>query len=269
MKAALPLVFASLPLHAATLSGLWEFNNPANLGVATIGSDLTVNGPASATGGSADLPKGSWLSVPNPVGANGPSGTPSRTNQYSIVLDFQIPDFTDGGTDDGTFTSLFDFDNGGSDADFFIRKQVLAEELGLSGQWPYVGSGPGSNGDGTSGTILTNTWYRLVLTADVGVGRAVYLNGSLVGNFTVGSQDSVRQSLSTASPWRVLWDNDGETSGALISNLAIFDGRLNGTEVASLGGAGSPIPEPSSLGLAGLGALLSLRRRRQAAARGN
>ena len=267
MKLPSALLLLSLPVNAATLAGLWEFEDTADLGKATIGSALTLNGTVTATTGTggegaADVAKGGWLSAVNPIAANGATGTPTRTNQYTIVLDFQVPSFTDGGADNGTFTGLFDFDNGGTDADFFIRKQTGVTELGVSGQWPYVGTGPTANGSGTTGTVLSNTWYRLVLTADTGVGRSVYLNGSLVGNYAAGTQDAARQSLSTTTPFRIFWDNDGETSRALIGNLAIFYGRLDATEVADLGGAGSPVPEPSVLGLAGLAALAGLRRRR-------
>lgn len=271
MKNALTsLVFLALPLTApaATLAGLWEFNDGGNLAQATQGSALALTGTVvSATGtsgadGAADFAKGAWAAITNPIAANGATGTPARTNQYTIVLDFMVPSFTDGGADNGTFTGLFDFDNGGTDADFFIRKQTGVTELGVSTQWPYVGAGPTSNGSGTTGTVLANTWYRLVLTADNGVGRSLYLNGTLIGNFTAGTQDAVRQSLSTTTALRLLWDNDGETSRVLVSNLALFDGRMNATEVTTLGSAGNFIPEPSALLLGALGAIGCLRRRR-------
>ncbi|WP_035606415.1 PEP-CTERM sorting domain-containing protein [Haloferula sp. BvORR071] len=262
------LLLLALPAHAATLAGLWEFNDSGNLNQATQGSALSFTGTVAATtgvsgsDGAADFAKGAWAAVTNPISANGATGTPTRTNQFTIVLDFMVPSFTDGGADNGTFTGLFDFDNGGSDADFFIRKQTGATELGVTTQWPYVGAGPTSNGSDTSGTVLANTWYRLVLASDTGVGRSVYLNGSLIGTFTAGTQEATRQSLSTSNPLRLLWDNDGETSRVLVSNLALFDGRLSATDVTALGSAGSPVPEPSSLLLGALATLAGLRRRR-------
>ena len=262
------LLLLSSPLQAATLAGLWEFDDGGDLAAATHGSALALTGTVAAISGvsggdgAADFSKGAWAAVTNPIAPNGASGTPARTNQFTIVLDFLVPDFTDGGADNGQFTGLFDFDNGGSDADFFIRKQTGLAELGVSAQWPYVGAGPTANGSGTTGTVLANAWYRLVIAADTGVGRSVYLNGSLVGTFTAGTQDAARQSLSTINAMRLLWDNDGETTRVLVSNLALFDDRLDATEVAALGSAGAAIPEPAGALLGSLGALALLGRSR-------
>lgn len=271
MKLAAALLLLAPTLHAAVLSGLWEFNDGGNLGQASQGSALTLNGTVVLTGGisgtdgAADFSKGAWAAVTNPIAANGATGTPTRTNQYTIVLDFMVPSFTDGGADTGTFTALFDFDNGGSDADYFLRKETNNPELGVNTQWQYVGAGPTANGSGTTGTVFANTWYRLVLAANNGVGRSVYLDGALIGTYGTGTQDALRQSLSTSTAMRLLWDNSGETSRALVSNLAIFEGRMSDTEAASLGVAGAAIPEPSSalLGAFGMLGLGLLRRRRE------
>lgn len=247
----LPLVLFPLSTASAGLVGHWQFDDSADLGKATIGSALALTGTVSSTtdggsGGAADFAKGAWAAVTNPITANGATGSPTRTNQFTIVLDFMVPSFTDGTTDNGTFTSLFDFDNGGSDADFFVRKQTSATELGVSTHWPYLGAGPTANGNGTSGTVRTNTWYRLVLAADNGVGRSIYLNGTLVGSYGTGTQDATRQSLSTSTPWRILWDNDGETSRVVVSNLALFDSRLSATQATLLGSANASLDLPRS-----------------------
>jgi hypothetical protein len=258
---------------AATLVGLWEFNNPANLAQATVGSAATLFGTTSSTtgvtgsDGAIDIATGiaSYITVGNPIAANGASGTPTRTNQFTIVLDFMIPDFDDGGADNGNFTGLFDFDNGGGDGDYFIRKQANAAELGVSTQWNYVGAGATTSNNGAAGTVRDNTWYRLVLTANNGVAgeSSVFLNGTLIGDHATGTIDNARRSLSTSTALRVFWDNTaGENSRALVSNLALYDGRLTDAEAIALGGAGAAIPEPSALVLAGLGSLMLGRRRR-------
>jgi uncharacterized repeat protein (TIGR02543 family) len=241
------IILSSATLQAAQLIGHWTFENSANLSQATLGSALTLNGTTTATtgvggDGAIDVATGinSWISVPNSIGANGASGTPTRTNQYTILIDFMVPDFKDGGTDAGQFTGLFDFDGGGTDGDYFIRKQANATELGVSGSWSYVGTGSTIAGDGNGGTVRSGTWYRLVLSSNVGVGRSVYLNGTLVGSHGAGTLDAARQSLTTA--FRVLWDNTAaENSRVIISNLALFDGALTASEVTTQGSAGAPI----------------------------
>ncbi|WP_035606412.1 autotransporter-associated beta strand repeat-containing protein [Haloferula sp. BvORR071] len=245
----LPFLLLPLSSASAALVGDWQFDDPADLGKAAVGSALTFTGAVSSatgagSGGAADFAKGAWAAVTSPIPANGSSGFPTRTNQYTIVVDFMVPDFTDAAADNGTFTGLFDFDNGGSDADFFIRKQANATELGVSTQWPYIGAGPTANGGGTSGTVRANTWYRLVLAVDNGVGRSIYLNGTLIGSYGTGTLDATRQSLSTTTPWRLLWDNDGETSRVVVSELALMDTRLSAAEVTLLGTAGSPVNPP-------------------------
>lgn len=236
---------------AADLVGHWQFDDPADLGKATVGSGLALTGTVSTTtgpasdAGAADFAKGAWAAITNPIAANGSSGTPTRTNQFSIVVDFQVPDVTDGAADNGSFTGLFDFDNGGGDGDFFIRKQAGVAELGVSGQWVYVGAGPTAGNLNTTGTVRGGTWYRLVLSVDNGVARSIYLNGNLVGSYGTGTLDAARQSLSTTTPWRLLWDNDGETSRAIVGNLALFNGPLTVQQIGLLGVAGDSVNLPT------------------------
>ncbi len=243
--------------HAANLVGLWEFSNSGDLTQATVGSALTLNGTTSSTtgvtggDGAIDIATGvaSYITVGNPIAANGSSGSPTRTNQFTIVLDFMVPDFDDGGADNGNFTGLFDFDNGGSDGDYFIRKQANVPELGVATQWNYVGAGATTANNGAAGTVRDNTWYRLVLTANNGVAgeSSVFLNGTLIGDHATGSIDNARRSLSTSTPFRILWDNTAtENSRALISNLALYDGRLTDAEAIALGTAGTQIVVPGN-----------------------
>jgi hypothetical protein len=264
---------ASFTSSAATLVGLWEFENSSNLAQATVGSALTLNGTTSATtgvggDGAINVANGiaNYISVSNTIGANGASGVPSRTNQFTIVLDFLVPDFDDGGADNGQFTGLFDFDGSNTaDADYFIRKQAGVPELGVSTIWNYQGAGATTSNNGAAGTVLVNTWYRLVLTANNGVAgeSSVFLNGTLIGDHAIGTINAVRRSLGTN--FRVAWDNDAaENSQIQISNLALYDGRLTDSEVVALGVAGAAIPEPTSWLLASLSGLsFALVRRRK------
>ncbi|WP_193210661.1 SUMF1/EgtB/PvdO family nonheme iron enzyme [Luteolibacter marinus] len=229
------LLFASPLATAANLVGSWEFGNASNLGEASTGAALKLNGSiTAATGldgsdGAADVSRGAYLTVTNPIGANG-SGSPSRSNRFTIVVDFKIPDFTDGGADNGNFTGLFEF-SGGGDGDYFIRKQGTTE-LGVAA----VGYA------GASGTFRADTWYRLVYTVDSGgSGRSTYLDGTLVGTHNANNTlDYARGSLGTS--FGVFQDDTlSEQSRAIVSTIALFDGPLSAPEVAALGSAGNPL----------------------------
>ena len=262
-----------LSANAATLVGLWEFENASNLGQATVGSALGLNGTMSSVSGVAgnddavDVANGiaNYITVTNPIGANGASGVPNRTNQYTILLDLLVPDFDDGGADNGNFTGLFAFDNYTTDGDYFIRKQANAAELGVATVWNYVGAGATTANNGVAGTVRENTWYRLVLTANNGVAgeSSVFLNGNLIGDHATGTINSLRRSLGT--DFRVLWDDTAsENTRVLVSTLALYDGRLTDSEVAALGSAGTMvIPEPSRFLLVAMGCLSFVFRRRR------
>ncbi|MGE9271363.1 MAG: Ig-like domain-containing protein, partial [Verrucomicrobiales bacterium] len=223
--------------------GLWEFENAEDLGSATIGSPLVLEGAVvaasdAAGGGAADVARTSFLTVANPIGPNG-SASATRTNQFTLLIDFMVPDFTDGGDDNGNFTGILEL-NGGGDGDYFIRKQVGVPELGVA-TITYTGTGPDSSGDGDSGTFRSNTWYRWVYAVDSGgVGRSTYLDGAKIGdNSGNNSIDLARGSLS--STFGIFQDNTiGEQSRALVTTVALYDGRLSDQEISALGSVGSP-----------------------------
>ncbi len=228
---------------AANLVGDWTFENASDLTEATIGSSLALNGTITATtgldgsDGAADVERTANFTVTNPIGANG-AGSPTRTNQFTIVVDFQVPDFTDGGADNGNFTGIFEF-SGGGDGDYFIRKQGTTE-LGVSA----VGY------TGAADTFVAGTWYRLVYAVDSGgVGRSTYLDGTKIGNNNGNnSLDYTRGSLDTT--FGVFEDNTtSEQSRIIVSRIALFDERLSDAEIALLGAAGNSLvlPDPQPL----------------------
>ena len=90
------------PPAPLVMAGLWEFNNPANLGEATVGNDLTVGGTfhthsASLADDNANSQDGvvttegtttSFFSAAHDIPANGGG---SEVNQYSVVMDLFSP----------------------------------------------------------------------------------------------------------------------------------------------------------------------------------
>jgi hypothetical protein len=272
MKKSLVLLLglsSAASLSAATLTGLWEFDNAANLAEATVGDDLTMgtaptynatladdNGTALAgtvtTGGGT----GSYFRVAPNIPANGGG---SYVNQYSFVIDL----FTPAGSRD-SWRALFQTNNqpDGNDADYWINTD---NTLGV-GNMGY-----------STGAIDQGKWTRLVVTVDLtqagGAGAPkyiTYLDGVHFYDHPGTSNGGVdgRFSLYAASGSNVAYffaDNtDSENPPMNVGAIAIYDGVLTPTEVAALGVAGDPVPEPSSASvlLIGFGlSLLGFRRR--------
>ncbi len=133
--------------------------------------------------------------------------------------------------------------------------------------------------DGGEGPDL-GTWSRLAFVADSAAGKmTVYQDGvALFSSDTGGDYLDLaaagidgRESLTPAddatAPWLNLFSNGkypGYYSGAgSLNSLQIRDYAMSGEEVEALGGAtAAGIPEPITLGLLGLGALMLRRRKR-------
>ena len=97
----LPHIAEAQGLPISTPTGLWEFNNSASIGQATLGSNLTIAGTtptysASVSDGTKTLTgvittvvgPANRLVMQNPVGANG-GGT--FTNEYTLLFDILSP----------------------------------------------------------------------------------------------------------------------------------------------------------------------------------
>ncbi len=220
------LLAFTIGANAVDPVGLWEFDNASDLTKATVGIDLTWTGsPSASTGinagdGAAYSPIGTYLTAANPIGANG-GGT--RTNEYTLLIDLKVPAFVG-------WSPVFETSTPGgtsSDGDYWLS---TSRGLGVSSEG-YVGYVPGS--------ITADTWFRLVVSVDQGTRRSTYVNGALVGNHFTGGTDG-RWTL--ASTFSAFGDNTAsERNNFHVSNIALFDGALTGTEIAALGIAGSDI----------------------------
>jgi hypothetical protein len=252
------LLCASLTAHAATLTGLWEFNDSGNLGKASVGTNLTFQGtmPGTYVTTLADA-NGSSLSgvitTPTAAGAAdrivathgiAANGGGSRVNQYSIVMDLFSPV-----TSRSAWRTIYQTNvNNSDDGDYFIS---TSDRLGLGG----IGY--------STNTIDETKWTRLAITVDLstgGTGFKTYLDGDLFYTHGVPARDG---SLALQPTVLFLSDDSGENYPLHIGSIAIYNGALTSAEVLALGKAGAAIPEPSSLALLGLGVFSLLGRRQR------
>ncbi|MBW2004576.1 MAG: T9SS type A sorting domain-containing protein [Deltaproteobacteria bacterium] len=227
------------PLPTDGLVGHWTFDDATNLELADVGNDLVADhlesAPASfvpmpgpeAGNGAVEIGLGSFYRCFHDIEVNGfdpaqPDLAPTRVNQYSLVIDFHIPQT-------GVWYSFYAGDN--SDDPVYNDWEVFIRPSGALG----VGStGYSFYHVGTEG------WYRLVIVADLGVQFKYYLDGQLTQD---GSPRSLDDRFSLDSPDasnQVMFfgDNSGEDAPIYIAELALYDRPLTVEEVEALGGYG-------------------------------
>jgi len=249
----LGLAAATLPATAANLVGHWEFNNSANIGQATVGADLVVAGTApthsatladdAANSQSGVITTaagtGNHLVVSNTIGGNGGG---AFTNEYTLLFDLQSP-----AASRSTWRSLYQTSPTNSNDGDFFHNNTAAANLGVSAL-TY------------SASVNDTVWNRLVVSFDLGGSVTSYLNGTLLHNHSASTVDG-RFSLDTT--FLFFADEDNENSALNIGTLAFWDGALTAPEVAALGVAGSPVPEPAGALLLALAGTAAMARRRR------
>ena len=234
---AIMLLGAALPSARAQLVGLWEFDNAADLGQATIGTDLTFEGAeptysASLADDSANSLSGVITTAAaiaeNRIRADhgiAPNGGGSFVNQYTIVTDI----FSPTGSRD-SWRTIYQTNTGNSnDGEYFIRPDNDA--LGV-GALTYS----------TPDVIDETAWTRLVLTVDLassGNDVTAYLDGSLFYQHPSDAGVDGRHSL---DPFLYFFtDENGDNAPLNVGTLAMFDRELSSFQVEALGVAGDPI----------------------------
>ena len=246
------------------LKGLWEFNDAGDLTKATVGNDLILNGAGqsavagvSGSDGAVAVEKGTYYQADHGIPANGGG---SWVNEFSLLFDVMYPEES-AGKWRAFYQTGYDVYN---DSDYFIHP---ADESWGVGDLGYTDNA-------TVGEFYSSasTWYRVVLTVNLDNDPSVafhdlYINGVLTGKHKTDNLGlDGRFSLYPAGdpdPYIVLaGDNDGDDALMYFSNMAIWDRPLMPDEIASLGGPGSPVPEPVTVVLLGLGGLGLIRRKR-------
>ena len=211
--------------RAATLVGQWDFNNPANLTAATIGSNLVLSGShtavagVSAGDGAARIGSNSYYKVTNGIGDNGGG---SYTNEWTLVYDIKCP-LTAG------YSSLLQTSKTNSnDGELFT---TLSGTIGVA-----------ATGYAPAQTVAANTWYRLVVRVDNGTLYELWTDGVRVLN---GTKQSVDGRFSLESVFLLFADEDGEEEAVDVSRVALYNGTLSESEIQLLGGV---LPPPVLVG---------------------
>lgn len=212
------------------LVGYWRFNNPDNLGQASIGNDLILNGAAShssvtgvnAEDGAALLDVGSWYDVDHGMAASGGA----NVNTYTMVWDTKVS-----AADLGKYICLLQYNTANdSDGSFYINPDA--------GFW--FNGGPSDY----SGTIQADTWHRIALAVDAPEVR-LYVDGvEIYKSETLASPDG-KFSLDL-SKFIILGENssnngNGEDNPISISEFMLFDTAFAGGVIESF----PPVTEPA------------------------
>ena len=204
--------------------GVWDFDDSTNLLKATVGNDLELKGNQTAIPGlkSGDgaviVPKGSYYIANHGIA---PNGGGSYVNQYSLIIDIEIPSL-------GVWYSLFNTsDTNANEGDLFID--------------PTGKIGLGATGYSDK-LITTEYWHRVGIVVDLEAGIIKYfLNGELIHSAAEQPLDGRHSLYSTndANPWILLFaDANGDDAAIYASRVALYDTALTDDEVKALKGPG-------------------------------
>ncbi|MDR1866233.1 MAG: hypothetical protein LBR08_11765 [Bacteroidales bacterium] len=171
------------------------------------------------------------------------NGGGARMNEYTLVLDFMIPNLT--GWVGILQTDATNTDNGlpwpYSDAEIFVNN--TSHGMGYLNTTDYMQS---------NDAVFAGTWYRYVISAACG-GKwfTQYLNGRM---FNAGPANPATYQnvvdLGTLDGWLsfdpagviLFGDNDGESTDIHVAKVTVYNGALSRDAVEALGGLTTPEP---------------------------
>jgi 3',5'-cyclic AMP phosphodiesterase CpdA len=187
--------------------GVWLFDNPDNPAHATLGKDLIAHGTGFAPVDGPDnadkavcIKKGSFYEVLHGIAPNG-GGT--KVNNYTIMIDFRIPEANK------WYTFMQANPNNTDDGDLFVN---LNGQIGIG----IVGY--------SSTTIRPGEWYRMVLSVKSGYWHRCYLNGALILD---GAAQSVDGRFALSPSLLLFADENGEDNDIDIAEVAIWNGAID------------------------------------------
>ncbi len=194
--------------------GMWKFDDVSDIGKATIGVDLILNGTIGSTNGpaeknlAAEVGLGSYFEMIHGIYGNGDG---YMVNEYTLQIDFSVPEA-------GIWHAFFQTEpTNVGDADLFTNTNNAIGTQATT----Y-----------TANAITANTWYRMVVTVKNGYFFKVFIDGEpwltsvgqpVDGRFALGEN------------LLLFADNDGDDGTILCSEVSIWDVVLSDEQVAKLG----------------------------------
>ncbi|MDR0605277.1 MAG: hypothetical protein LBG80_13325 [Bacteroidales bacterium] len=216
------------------LCGRWQFEDSTNYGKATVGKDLTsyrmtqnkTKGTPSTAGlkqvegpnghKAVRVPRYTYFNCTHGVSH---SGAGQNINEYTILMDFKLPD-----------KAKYCFIQTNIDNTDEVDVSLNANMFWFGASKFYCYFDP---------SLRENEWYRLIISACLGQSLKYYLNGELIFiNYStkLGMLDS---RFSWSKEGALLFaDDDGEDNDIDVSEVAIFNRAITDEEAFSLGGAG-------------------------------
>jgi hypothetical protein len=198
-------------------SGWWKFDDSADMLKAEIGSALELEGEQMSVSGpvsgnlATNVSNGSYLKMNHGLSGNGGG---SMVNEYSLQLDFSIPDKSVWHSFIQTTT-----DNS-NDADLFINNSANAIGTAATGY--------------SSNSVASDTWYRMIISVKNGMYFKVYINGEI---WLDAAGQALDDRFALADVLLIFADDAGDDAEIKCSELGIWDVSLNAEQITKLGDA--------------------------------
>jgi hypothetical protein len=196
--------------------GMWKFDDATDIGKASIGDDLVVNGTIRSVNGpanynlAAEVGLESYFDMYHGIYGNGDG---YMVNEYTLQIDFSVPEA-------GIWHAFFQTEPTNSgDADLFTN---TSNSIGTQAT-TY-----------TTNTISANTWYRMVVVVKNGYFFKIFIDGEL---WLTSAGQPVDGRYALGENLLLFADNDGDDGTILCSEVSIWDVVLSDEQVAKLGNA--------------------------------